>query len=349
MRAPPQTAMQRAASLVPLRALLAEMGRDIGQALEGTGVTPDQVSPDAFIPYASFLAILDNARTVAGRDDIGLLLGQRQTLAGLGPLGEVMRHAATLGEAIADFAAFQVKNSTGGTVYLMRADRDVILGYGVYDATAPVSTQIYDLVIAVGCGLIAELTDGSVAPEEIHLSRPEPAIPSRYQRLARCPARFGQHQTGLLLRESTLDFPLPAANRHLHHQALARLLAAQNGAAQPLSTQVRHRLRPLLLMGRAGMDDVAARLGMHPRTMRRRLQDEQTTFETIKAEVRRAIARDLLGLGALDVADIAATLDYATPSSFVHAFQRWNGVAPGQWRKGEAGPRPGPRHSSGRC
>lgn len=334
MRTPPQTAMQRAASLVPLRVLLAEMGRDIGQALEGTGVTPDQVSPDAFIPYASFLAILDNACTVAARDDIGLLLGQRQTLAALGPLGEVIRHAATLGEALADFVAFQGKNSTGGAVYLMRADRDAILGYGVYDASARVSTQIYDLVLAVGCRLIAELTDGSVTPEEIYLSRPEPPDPSRYQRLARCPARFGQHQTGLLLRESSLDFPLPAADRHLHDLALARLLAAQNGAAQPLSTQVRHQLRPLLMMGHAGMGDVAARLGLHPRTMRRRLLDEQTTFEAIKEEVRRAAARDLLGLGALNVSDIAATLDYASPSSFVHAFRRWHGVAPGQWRNG---------------
>ena len=38
-----------------------------------------------------------------GRDDIGMLLGQRQTLAALGPLGNAMRHAATLGEAIAAF------------------------------------------------------------------------------------------------------------------------------------------------------------------------------------------------------------------------------------------------------
>ena len=67
----------------------------------------------------------------------------------------------------AAFAAFQSSNSTGAAVYLMRADRDVILGYGVYDQTAQTSPQIYDMVLAVGCNLIAELSGGAVGPETV--------------------------------------------------------------------------------------------------------------------------------------------------------------------------------------
>lgn len=327
-----KTAMQRAASLVPLRSLTEDLGVDFAAVLEGTGVSPDEIRPDAFIPYTAFLAILHNASRLTGRDDLGMLLGKRQTLAALGPLGDVMRNAPTLGEAIATFATFQSSNSTGGAVYLMRADRDVILGYGVYDRSEHISPQIYDLVLAVGCNLVAELTGGAVCPEEIHLSRARPADPTPYLRLGRCPVRFGQHQTGLLLRAPALGFPLPAANRDLHERALARLQSAREGAPVPLSRQLRHLLRPLLLMGTAGMDDVAYRVGLHPRAMRRRLRREGMTFETIKDEVRHATARDLLKLGNLSIADISATLDYALPSSFVHAFRRWSGMSPGQYR-----------------
>jgi AraC-like DNA-binding protein len=325
-------AMQRAAALVPLTNMLDEHGVSLASVLEGTGVSADEVRQDAFVPYAAFLSVLDTACRLTGRDDIGMQLGKRQTLAALGPLGGVMRHAATLGEAIGDFAAFQRHNSTGGAVYLMQSDRDVILGYGVYDASAPVTNQIYDLVLAVGCNLIAELTGGQVAPEEIVLSMAVPQDPSRYTRLARCPVRFGQHQTGVLLRASVLDFPLPAADKGRHDLALARLLSVRHGTPPSLSAHVRHLLRPFLLMGHAGMTNVADRLGMHPRAMRRRLRVEGTTFEAIRDEVRQVAAKELLRLGDLSIADISATLDYSTPSSFVHAFRRWTGTSPGLWR-----------------
>lgn len=328
-------AMQRATSLVPLERLLAEYGVGLDAVLEGTGIAANQVRPDAFVPFKAYLSALDNACRLTGRDDIGILLGERQTLAALGPLGVVLRHAATLGEAIGCFAAFQIENSTGGAVYLMQADQDVILGYGVYDASALVTNQIYDLVLAVGCKLISELTGGQVAPEEILMSRSVPHDPARYLRLARCPVRFGQHQTGLLLPASVLGFPLPTADKKKHDLALAERLSPRHGTPFPLSAHVRHLLRPFLLMGHARMGDVADRLGMHPRAMRRRLRTEGTTFEAIKDEVRQVAAKELLRLGDMSVSDISATLDYSSPSSFVHAFRRWSGTSPGLWRSAD--------------
>ena len=213
--------MQRAASLMQLPGLLAGLGVGLEEVLAETGVTPGQLRPDAFIPYSAFLAILDNACRFTGHDDIGLQLGQRQTLAALGPLGIAMRHAATLGEALAAFVAFQIGNSTGGAVYLIRAEQDVILGYGVYEQTVRASPQIYDMVLAVGCNLISELTAGAVGPAEILLSRPTPGDPTAYQRLGRCPVRFGQSQTGLLLTSASLAFRLPEADASRHDAARA--------------------------------------------------------------------------------------------------------------------------------
>jgi AraC-like DNA-binding protein len=332
-----RTALQRAASLMQLPGLLAQFGVGLDAVLAGTGVTAEQLRPDGFIPYAAFLAILDNACRATGRDDIGMLLGQRQTLAALGPLGAAMRHAATLGEALAAFVAFQIGNSTGGAVYLIRAEQDVILGYGVYDQTVPASPQIYDMVLAVGCNLVAELTRGAVGPAEILLLRPAPGDASPYQRLGRCPVRFGQSQTGLLLTQDSLAFRLPEADTGLHDQARARLASALADSRPDMGGHVRHLLRAQLLMGQANMDDVALRLGLHPRTLRRRLRQEGTSFEAIKDAVRHAAARELLMLGALGIGDIAFTLDYASVSSFMHAFRRWSGLSPGRWRAERGG------------
>ena len=150
---------------------------------------------------------------------------------------------------IAAFAAFQISNSTGGAVYLMRAERDVILGYGVYDPSVRVSPQIYDLVLAVGCNLIAELTAGRGRP------RGNPAV------------AVGAGRSGPLSAAWPLPGPLrpepdgPAAHARqpglpaaggrcdLHEQARAGLVSALEGSRRDMGGQVRHLLRPLLLMG----------------------------------------------------------------------------------------------------
>lgn len=325
--------MQRSASLVPLPALLGDLGVPLGDVLNAAGVSEGDLRPDAFIPFAAYLAILDRAALLTGRDDFGVMLGRRQTLAALGALGRLMRHAATLGEALSDFATLQIGNSTGGTVYLMRADRDVILGYGIYDPAIHASPHIHDMVLAVGCNLVAELTGGMVEPAEMLSSRAGPKDPGPRLALGRCPVRFGQSQTGLMLRTASLAFPLPDADRAAHRRILAELAPHHAEARGNTAGLVRHVLRELLLRGSSGMEDVAARLGIHPRSLRRRLGSQQTTFAEIKDEVRYAVARELLTLGALNITDIAITLDYSSASSFVHAFRRWSGASPAAWRQ----------------
>lgn len=77
---------------------------------------------------------------------------------------------------------------------------------------------------------------------------------------------------------------------------------------------------------------MAAHLGTTPRTLRRALDAEGTTFEEIRDRVRFAMARELLDLTGLQAAHIALTLDFATPSAFVRAFRRWTGCTPSVWR-----------------
>ena len=324
--------MQRAAPLLLLEPLLAELGSSLPEALTGSGVAAGDLRPGGFIPYGTFLAILDRAAALTGRDDIGLLLGQRQGLSALGPLGVAMRHATTLGEALSAFASFQISNSTGGAVYLLRSEEDIILGYGVYDASVQAFSRIYDMVLAIGCNLVRELTEGDVEPVEILLSRRAPSDHGPYRQLARCSLRFGQSQTGLVLKASQLAVRLPAARRDLCEDALSRLMQTNGGAEPRVSAKLRHLLRPSLLMGQGQMAHVAQQLGLHPRSLRRHLKAENTSFAAISEEVRAAAARELLLLGALDIGDIAATLNYSSASAFVHAFRRWSGLSPALWR-----------------
>ena len=72
---------------------------------------------------------------------------------------------------------------------------------------------------------------------------------------------------------------------------------------------------------------------MQPRTLDRRLKAYGLSFQDLVDEGRYEIARQALLDTDMNVAHVAALLDYADASSFVRAFRRWCGLTPMQWRK----------------
>lgn len=80
--------------------------------------------------------------------------------------------------------------------------------------------------------------------------------------------------------------------------------------------------------GFPGLDDVAARLNMSPRTLRRRLADEGTNFRRIIDDIRQRDALYLLKHSNLEIQQIAEKLGYQDPANFTRAFRKWGFDAP---------------------
>ncbi|MCA8879542.1 MAG: AraC family transcriptional regulator ligand-binding domain-containing protein [Rhodobacteraceae bacterium] len=324
---------QRATLLTHLPPLLAEFGVSLAPVLEGTGVSADQLVPGAYIPYAGMLMILDRAAALSGRDDLGVLLGERQTLASLGPAGQVMTLAATVGEALNDYSQFHMWNSTGAAAYVYRTPLDVVFGYGIYDPAGPGAVQIHNLVLAAGCMLLLKLTGKKVQPVEIWSMGPRPSKPALLECLAGCPVRYRQDRSCIFLPLTEVDAPLPRADRTAHAAALAQLAARTAPGPWGMAARVRHALRASIVSGRSDMPEIAVRLQLHPRTLRRALEREGTTFAALRDEVLHTVARELLSLTTLHVSDIALALNYAHTGAFSNAFRRWSGTTPSEWRR----------------
>jgi len=316
---------------VPLPGLLAELGIPVEDVLKGTDLVPVDLSPDRFLELGTILTVLDNAVARTGREDLGLLLGARQTAAVLGPLSRVVRAAATLGEALSDLAAMQGRNSSAAATYLRRQGEDVFFGYGVHDPRVAASPITQDIVLALLNRIVTELTRGAVRPREYLSLRPAPRHPGRWFVLG-AEVRFGEAETGFYLTSEDMTFPLPTADRQLRDQALTELLSQPALISVEWTYRTRRALRALLLEGSSGMLEVAQHLGVGPRSLRRALAREGTSFENVRDSVRLAIARDLLSMSALSIDNLALALDFANPSAFIRAFRRWTGETPAAWR-----------------
>jgi AraC-like DNA-binding protein len=76
------------------------------------------------------------------------------------------------------------------------------------------------------------------------------------------------------------------------------------------------------------MTSLADALYVTERTLRRRLDKDGITFQSLLDDVRHQEAVRLLDEPTLSVAAIAERLGYSEPRSFRHAYRRWTGSTP---------------------
>jgi len=143
----------------------------------------------------------------------------------------------------------------------------------------------------------------------------------------------GQRRNRLAGAREIWDQPLPLADantaRRLERQGrelLDRRLS-RVGVAGQVRSRLLHNPREL-----PSMQIVADELHIDPRTLRRRLASEGTSFRALLDEVRRKLAIELLQRN-IPVEDIATHLGYAETANFTHAFKRWEGMAPSYFRR----------------
>lgn len=161
------------------------------------------------------------------------------------------------------------------------------------------------------------------------------------------PVEFGQAVNALWFDRALLDAPLRGSLPSLHQVAAQRVAeqVAQkvNVAAGPwlshgLTVQIEERLRRHPELLGQGIDSLADTLGLHPRTLQRRLREEGEQHSGIVNRVRHDLARQWLLGTTLSIEEISDRLGFADRRSFTQAFARWAQTSPSDFRKHQGKP-----------
>jgi AraC-type DNA-binding domain-containing proteins len=99
------------------------------------------------------------------------------------------------------------------------------------------------------------------------------------------------------------------------------------------SARVRSALIELLPSGQSSVDDVAEKLGCSKRTLQRRLNDEDTTFQKQLNHTRELLAKHYIKNTDMTSDDIAYLLGYQDLNSFLRAFSLWTGTTISEYKK----------------
>lgn len=162
----------------------------------------------------------------------------------------------------------------------------------------------------------------------------QPANVEAYARYFAVPLRFEQPAHSLVFDRALLDRPLEGAFPALHKQAEFRVeqrlakLPAKPGLVAAIEQAFE--AQPALLG--QGIERMATALGLHPRTLQRRLQDSEQRYAEIQDRARLRLASRWLQDGQLDIETISERLGFSDRRSFTRAFTRWSGVSPSSFR-----------------
>lgn len=149
------------------------------------------------------------------------------------------------------------------------------------------------------------------------------------------PIRTRQARDAAVFATRLLDMPLPGAAPGLHQRAQALLNQQLPVSGQALVSQIEHHFKqnPALLC--QGIERMAERLDLHPRTLQRRLRDEGQAYTEIQAQCRLALAKVALQGPRCNIESLSNELGFADRHSFTRAFRRWTGLSPSAFRQSQ--------------
>jgi AraC-like DNA-binding protein len=315
-------------------------GLDASALLARAGVdasTP--CSPTRHVSAQGYLAMWELILAAGQPLTAALDIGRAYRIERIEALGFLALTSRTLGEAFQRFARFRAQYNRGSRWSVDDEDdahvRLTWTPWAEPRATPRARAAADAHALAEMVGSAAQLAGAPIRPVSVALAHEGPGL-AAYRALG---ARLtpGAPYTGLVVPREVLELPCrladPALGAWFEKVCQDRAQEEPTSLVAELEAQLLHALGS----GEPTMAQLARALGQSPRTLRRHLEAEGTSFSALLDRVRRELAEAYLARQGLALAEIAGLLGFQDTGAFLRAFRRWHGTTPGQWRRARAG------------
>lgn len=286
------------------------------------------------VPLSMWLDWLHCAERHLGERDLALRLTEGSRPWHAGVLGFAMMTSPSIQDVGHLLARFQRLLTN---VYRIRVSEDAArFRIQLLPSTDVVCPELVAMLLGSWAWRVRWLTGMPGLRFDVDLEFAPPAEPAVYARTFGGTVAFGQPHTAMRGDRDWLSLPVlqrdPGVNDMLCAQVAAELDRLANDSTD-FALRVRRNLTNQLGSGRVSLEDFAAAMQMAPRTLQERLESSGHTFRSLLDSARQTLAKRQLTDPRATLTDIALALGFANQSAFQHAFKRWTGLTPGEWRR----------------
>jgi AraC-like DNA-binding protein len=315
--------------------MVESQGCDRDRLLAGTSLAHTGIdSIGARVGDQDFRTLVANARALTGDPALGLKLGLRLHLSAHAVLGQAFMTCKDLGQVMDLLLKYyHLLASNLELEYSEEGDMCVLTVM-----THPEEIEFefgFELLFGAFINTLRGMLNDPQLALRMELPYPAPAHADLYYEVLGQDVHFDCVQGRILFHRDWLDTPLPSSNpalRKLYEAECARLLRDLEGEDSVAERTLR------LLRKLEGqypqMPQIANMLNLSPRTYRRRLDEEQKSFQKLLDQVRAEHATRYLQNTRLPLSSIAYMVGFSDSSNFRRAYRKWTGKAPREVRDG---------------
>lgn len=330
----PSTGAARISTVWQLPKVIQEFGVDLGEVLEAAGVRTDIFDDrENLIPYPAFGRLLSECERRTNCEHIVLLFTEQTRLADLGLAGQVALCAESAGQGLQRLVDCFNLHSSATTISVITSGQFTRLVYVIAAHGMTNTRQLQLGAMVVGYNILRDLFGRTWRPTAITVASRPPANLRPVQKYFGGPLRFDSDESAVVFEKRWLDQPLPPVDPLVRQQVESAARARRAAILSDLPATVRRILRKQLVIGDCSMDQVAAMLGVHRRTLDRHLEEHGVQYGELLESVTTDVARQLLRDTELQVQRVAEALHFSSAANFATAFRRWTGMTPSEYRR----------------
>ena len=326
---------------------LAAEGVSSVAALQGVGLSPDELrSPATLVSVTQVVVAYRNALRLSRDPDFAFQSGLRTHVSSYGMYGFAILSSMDFRQTM----RFAVRYHPLATplVKLHFAEEGRWAVWTIDPRPHPgVDERLYRFIVDVQLGTIFSLhrdvMGSSFRPAalEVTFEAPQPGSQEHYERVFGCAVAFRKPANRLLFNADWLD-ETPGFGNEVTYASVLSLCDDLHDRLQN-RLGVAGKVRGVLIarLGRnLTLEDVAAKIEIPERTLRRKLREEGTSFREIADQLRAEVAVKYLRDTEMTIDDIACALGFSETSNFRHAFRRWKRASPRAFRQTPQDERP---------
>ena len=281
---------------------------------------------DGYVPTRKVQTFASIAARVLRRPDFGLLWGARSDLLLLGPIHIAFMNAKTVR------AGMQIMYAYLQTVFPVLR---MTLGPGPEANTAllslmnamarpPSLVHSMERNLVILMRMLRGVLGPRHKPQRLLIKHARNAPESAYVAAFGVVPLFEQRVYGFVLTTRDADHRITGRDSRLFDMAEGYLRQNARGEDGRLIEAV----QVLAKTGVYSIERLPELVGIHSRTLQRRLRSAGMSFAKLRDDARRAQAEQLLERSDESITSIALELGYADLASFSHSCRRWFGMPP---------------------